>query len=95
MSDLQIIISLIRWAAYTNLLPIRYLKPKQALLLYTDRTERVSKNLERPIESGTSVEPLSVEPYDIRAITGEMNHVIRSGTGKETLCHKVLLTPWS
>jgi hypothetical protein len=69
-------ISLIGEQPIPNLLPIRYLKPENVLLLYTDRTQLICKNLEKLMTTNKAY-PLPIEPYDIRAITQELERIIQ------------------
>lgn len=64
----MLLISLIGEQPIPNLLPIRYLKPDENLLVYTPRTESVAKRLRRLISSSESLSlDVLADPYDIQA----------------------------
>lgn len=61
-------IALIGEQPIPNLLPIRHDKPKEVLLVRTDRTKIVGDRLRKILEPDVSVFFCDVDPYDISAI---------------------------
>lgn len=59
------LISLIGEQPAPNLLPTRHLKPDVAVLVHTDRTAQVAKNLKDLLEIECSVHLCKVPPYDV------------------------------
>lgn len=60
----MILVNLIGEQPIPNLLLIKYLKPTENLLLYSDTTENTAKRLERLVEC----KKIKIEPYDIDEI---------------------------
>lgn len=50
------------------LLPLRYLSPKEAVFIYTDRTEYVANRLRNLVKGQMNVYDIKVLPYDINSI---------------------------
>jgi len=72
-------ISLIGEQPIPNLLPIHYIKPENVLLLYTDRTQLICKNLEKLIKT-SKADSLPVDPYNIQAIIQALKKIIQQNT---------------
>ena len=58
-------VSLIGEQPAPNLLPARYLKPDRMVLVHTNRTARVARNLKSLLEPGIQCEMCEVPPYSI------------------------------
>lgn len=63
-----------------NLLPIRYYRPEQVLLVYTEHTELVGRRLQPLI--GADVVLCKTDPYEIRRIDGDVEQAV-AGAGWE------------
>lgn len=61
----KIMISLVGEQPVPSLLPIRYIKPAEVALIYTETSERIFDNLKSLLESKCHVIPCKVKPYDI------------------------------
>jgi hypothetical protein len=61
----QVMVCLVGEQPVPNLLPIRFLSPKQVVLVHSDFTKRVSENLEQLLKGRFTVHLLEVSPYDI------------------------------
>lgn len=68
----MVIISLIGEQPIPNLLPLRYLKPKRAILVHTDRTKTVAGRLQRLLAPEIEVLLLHTDPYDINKIQEDL-----------------------
>ena len=71
----KILISLIGEQPVPNLLPIRYEKPQEVVLAYTDLTEKVFQRLKKLLEPDILVHPLEkADPYDIRVFQEQLQN---------------------
>jgi len=52
----------------SNLLPVRYLKPNHVVLVHTDQTWQVAKNLKGLLQPSANIQLLSVDAYDLLKI---------------------------
>lgn len=59
-----------------NLLPTRWLKPNAAVLVYTNRTQRVAENLRNLLETDHDCLLCLVPPYNIPEIQGEVQRFL-------------------
>jgi hypothetical protein len=59
-----------------NLLPTRRLKPDTAVLVYTDRTQRVAENLRKLLELDCGCLLCLVRPYNIRETADEIERFL-------------------
>lgn len=66
----MILINLIGEQPIPNLLVMKYLKPTENILLYSDTTESMSKRLEKLFEVKNKIK---IEPYDIDKIIEKIN----------------------
>jgi len=66
------ILSLIGEQPIPNLLPIRYLKPRAAILVHSDFTESSAKQLENVIHAQVEVSFLAVDAYQIDQIQADL-----------------------
>lgn len=61
-----------------NLLPIKYDKPAEVLLVRTTRTNPVSERLQSVLANETLIHFCDVEPYDMATIYRSVNHKIEA-----------------
>ena len=66
--DKPVLVSLIGEQILPNLLPLKYLKPRISLAVYSDFTKKGYERLERAIRGEIKVIPCEVEAYNIDAI---------------------------
>jgi len=72
----MILVSLIGEQPIPNLLPVRYLKPGQTLLVYTGKTRNVAQRLRRIISDSDNLRAdIKVDAYDLDRILS----VLRAG----------------
>jgi len=55
-----------------NLLPAKHLRPDAGILVHTDRTGRIARNLKSLLEPGIPSELLGVDPYDLASIESRL-----------------------
>lgn len=77
----MIMISLVGEQPAPNLLPARHLNPSTAVLVHTDRTQRVAENLKVLLEPGIPCELCPVDPYRIDEIQQELNDFLAGTFG--------------
>lgn len=64
--DEQVMVLLVGEQPAPNLLPVKQYRPKSAVLVYTDFTERITENLQRVLPLKT-IWRVKVPPYDVAA----------------------------
>lgn len=68
----RVMICLVGEQPVPNLLPIRHYRPQTAVLIHSERTKRVSENLEQLLREECSVLMLEIPPYNVEAATREI-----------------------
>jgi hypothetical protein len=76
----DVMIALVGEQPIPNLLPIRYDKPAQVVLAYTESTREVSSRLEKVLRGGPQVHLLEVSPFEITATRKQLEEfIVRRG----------------
>lgn len=84
MEKIEMLVCLIGEQPVPNLLPIRQYKPNKILLIHSERTRRISKNLERMLLK-QDVQLLKIDnPFDIVESVGEMAYFLSTRVPAET-----------
>ena len=66
---MKVMFNLIGEQPIPNLLPVLYLKPDKSIFLYTDKTEKIAKNLKEMV---TNSNILKIYPYDFNRTYSEL-----------------------
>lgn len=85
------VISLIGEQPLPNLLPLKYLKPTNAILVYTQRTKEVARRLKTLLSAETQSIAVEVDdPYNLAFVTQKLRHFLKSrGKDQESLLFNV------
>ena len=74
---MTVMISLIGEQPIPNLLVLRYEKPQEAVLAFTDRTKLVAERLQNLVKKNTQSYLLPADPYDIRSIYEDLKELLK------------------
>lgn len=84
MEKIEMLVCLIGEQPSPNLLSIKQFKPKKILLVYSKKTQRISKNLQQMLPE-QDVQLLKIDnPFDIVESIGEMAHFLSTKVPAET-----------
>lgn len=70
---MTLMVALVGEQPLANLLPVRFLKPEEVLLVYTKRTQQVAVRLQTLLGGDAEVGLLEADPYDLMALYDKLS----------------------